>query len=161
MNDTEEEIENFDDKIINKTRFLALPFARFALFVVYFWFGVLKIFSISNIDPLISESLNKLFPLVSLVSFVVVLGSIEIVIAFLFIIPNLERLAIFILTLHLIVTAMPLFILRDATWQKGFLIPTLEGQYIIKNILVIAVAIVILSHQKTFKETKTKVFENV
>lgn len=157
----EDNIEKLDDKVIKKTRFLALPFARFALFIIYFWFGILKIFTVSAADPLIKELLNKVSPQVSLTSFIVVLGSIEIIIAFLLIIPNLERLAIFILTLHLIATAMPLFILRNVTWQHGFLTPTLEGQYIIKNILIISVAIVILSHQKTFKEIKTKVFKNV
>jgi hypothetical protein len=42
-------------------------------------------------------------------------------------------------------TFMPLFIIPDATWS-GFLVPTLEGQYIIKNLVVIATAIGIIAH---------------
>lgn len=41
---------------------------------------------------------------------------------------------------HMITTAMLLFILPQVTWS-GFFVPTLEGQYIIKNFLIIATAI--------------------
>jgi len=34
-------------------------------------------------------------------------------------------------------TFMPLFFVPDATWQS-FMTPTLEGQYIIKNLVLIA-----------------------
>jgi uncharacterized membrane protein YkgB len=43
----------------------------------------------------------------------------------------------------MITTAGPLFLLPDIAWQS-FLAPTLEGQYIIKNIVVVALAATIL-----------------
>jgi uncharacterized membrane protein YkgB len=39
----------------------------------------------------------------------------------------------------------PLVILPNETWQKT-LVPTLEGQYIIKNLVIIALALVIGAH---------------
>ena len=63
-------------------------------------------------------------------------------IGIIFIIRGLERLAIFLLGLHLVTTVLPLFLLPQIAWQ-GFLVPTLEGQYIFKNILIVAVAVVI------------------
>lgn len=63
-------------------------------------------------------------------------------IGIIFLIRGWERLAIFLLGLHLFTTVLPLFLLPQITWQ-GFLIPTLEGQYVIKNILIIAAAIVV------------------
>lgn len=72
------------------------------------------------------------------------------IIGIMFLIRKLERPAILLLGFHLITTAMPLFLLPHVTWQ-GFLVPTLEGQYIIKNILIIAVAITIGSELASLK----------
>ncbi len=52
----------------------------------------------------------------------------------------MERLVIPLLALHMITTFMPLFLLPSITWA-GFFVPTLEGQYIIKNLVIIAAAI--------------------
>jgi hypothetical protein len=53
--------------------------------------------------------------------------------------------ALILLFLQMAGTFMPLFILSDITFQKGLVpyAPTLEGQYIIKNIIIIAAAMVI------------------
>ena len=56
------------------------------------------------------------------------------IIGILFIVRGLERLAIFLLGFHLITTILPLIFLPQITWQT-FLTPTLEGQYIIKNLV--------------------------
>ena len=45
-----------------------------------------------------------------------------------------------LLFIHMVTTAGPLFFLPRETWS-GFLVPTLEGQYIINNVMIIAVAI--------------------
>jgi uncharacterized membrane protein YkgB len=45
----------------------------------------------------------------------------------------------------MVTTFMPLVLLTTETWT-GFLVPTLEGQYIIKNLVIIAAAIGIASH---------------
>ncbi len=67
-----------------------------------------------------------------------------------FIIPRAERLAIALLIPHMIMTALPLLFLPAMTWQ-GFLTPTLEGQYIIKNLVIIALAMGIATHLHPFK----------
>ena len=146
-----QKIEELDEKIIKKMKVLSLPFARFAIFVVYFWFGILKLFSLSPANPLVAELLIKTLPGVSFESFIVALGAFEIMLAFIFIIPYLERLAIFFLGLHLIMVLMPLILVPSVTWQS-FLVPTLEGQYIIKNILIIAIAMVIAASLHPFSE---------
>jgi len=66
----------------------------------------------------------------------------EVLIGCLFLIRGLERIAIFLLGLHLVTTILPLFFLPQVPW-KAFLVPTLEGQYIIKNVLIAASAIVV------------------
>lgn len=73
------------------------------------------------------------------------------VIAIIFLIPKLEKVAITILTLHMITTFMPLFLLPSIAW-KSFLVPTLEGQYMIKNLITIALAVNIVSQARTVKK---------
>ena len=55
------------------------------------------------------------------------------------------RLAIALLALQMVGTFLPLFILPDVTFQPGRVPygPTMEGQYIIKNLLIISAALVI------------------
>jgi uncharacterized membrane protein YkgB len=148
--------ESFDERTINWAKRIVLPFSRFAIFLVYFWFGLLKVLETSPASPLVIALLNKTMPFVSPDSFLIVFGVIEMVIGLLFIIPRLERLALFALFLHLITTIMPLFLLPEYAWQ-GFLTPTLEGQYMIKNILIIACGIVVLSSLKPYKEVNSNV----
>ena len=62
-----------------------------------------------------------------------------------FILPRCERLAIALLIPHMILTTLPLIFLPAMTW-KGLLTPTLEGQYIIKNLVIIALAMGIAAH---------------
>lgn len=83
-------------------------------------------------------------------TFIVLFGLFECVIGILFLIRGTERVVIPLLFLHMITTIMPLFVIPAATWS-GFLIPTLEGQYIIKNILIIAAAIGIAAHMHPMK----------
>ncbi|MBY0376653.1 hypothetical protein K2P96_01640 [Patescibacteria group bacterium] len=46
---------------------------------------------------------------------------------------------------------IPLVLLPEVAWQ-GFMVPTLEGQYMIKNVLIIAIGINILSRLLPIKE---------
>jgi hypothetical protein len=50
-----------------------------------------------------------------------------------------------LLFIHMIMTFLPLIFLPSTTWS-GFLVPTLEGQYIIKNLVIIAAAMGIAAH---------------
>ena len=66
-------------------------------------------------------------------------------IGILFLIPKATRIVIPLLLVHMVTTLLPLILLPGATWQ-GFLILTLEGQYIVKNLVIIAVAIGVAAH---------------
>lgn len=138
-------IFSFDKKLIESFKKIAYPFARIAIFIVYFWFGLLKILGLSPASPLVLALLNITMPFIPPENFIFGFGVFEVLIGLTFLIPKLERTAIFLLFVHLITTALPLLLLKNFTWS-GVLIPTLEGQYIIKNILIIGLAIVVASH---------------
>jgi len=127
------------------------PMARVAICVVYVWFGALKVFGFSPASKLVSDLLAQTIPFMSPGVFIFYFGLFEVLIGIFFVIRGLERLVIPFLLLHLITTILPLFLLPSIAWT-AFLIPTMEGQYIIKNILIIACAMGIASHLHVIKK---------
>lgn len=114
--------------------------SRFAIFLIYFWFGYLKLFDSSPANALVESLLQTTLPVITFDQFIVSLGLYEILIGIVFLIPGKEKLGLALLIPHMFTIFMPLILLPAITW-KSFLVPTLEGQYIIKNLLIIAVAL--------------------
>ncbi len=135
-------IKNLDIAIIDWLQTLEVPLARLAIFVVYFWFGSLKLFGVSPAAPLVQALFERMINFMPFGIFYGLFALFEVAIGLLFLVRGMERVAIFLLGLHLITTVLPLIFLPQVTWQ-AFLIPTLEGQYIIKNILIAASAAVV------------------
>ena len=150
MQNIEKEIDSFDFKIIRFMKKYSLSMARWAIFIVYFWFGILKVLSLSPANPLVAALLGRVLPGVPFATFIVLLGVYEMIVAIVFVIKGMERLAIFLLVLHLIMVLAPLFLVPAVTWQS-FMVPTLEGQYIIKNVLIVAAAMGIAAHLHPMK----------
>ncbi len=136
-----------------KIKQYAVLLSRASLFIIYFWFGILKVIGLSPASGMVTELFAKtVTPMMDAMHlsfmspglFVIVFGVIEVIIGILFLIPGKERIASSIFFLHMITTTLPLFFLKASVWT-GILIPTLEGQYIIKNIALIACALSILA----------------
>jgi len=117
---------------------------RVALFVVFFWFGFLKIIHISPAEGLVTNlhqaTIASLMPIEH---FLVFLGVVECVIGVLWLIPSLTKIAFGVFILQMFTTFLPLLFLPKDTWQNT-LVLTLTGQYIIKNVVLIASALTIL-----------------
>ena len=136
---------SIDQAIISTIRKVSIPVSRLAVFVVYFWFGSLKVLGLSPASPLVLALLDRTMPFVSPDAFLVWFGLFEVLIGVIFLIPRFARLAIALLVIHLVTTVMPLVLLKSSLWT-GMMVPTLEGQYIIKNVLIVALAIVVASN---------------
>ncbi len=137
-------IQKVDSSIISYCRRVCIPFSRIAIFIIFFWFGILKVLSLSPASPLVGELLERTLPFIQFSDFLIFFGLFEMFIGTLFLVPRFDRIALFLLAIHMITTVMPLFLLPQITWS-AFLVPTLEGQYIIKNVLIIALAMGIAS----------------
>ena len=142
-----------DVQIIHFFQRSFVPVARFGLFLIFFWFGILKVFGpqYSPASPLVQSLFEHTVSFMSFPTFLLLFGMFECLIGILFLIPRMERIVIPLLAIHMITTIMPLFILPEMAWM-GFLVPTLEGQYIIKNIVIIASAIGIAAHVHPLKK---------
>ncbi len=134
-------------------RQFSVLFSRIALFVIYFWFGILKIIGQSPASPLVQALFTKTLahvPLLSFPVFLVLFGLFEMLIGILFLIPGRESVVLWLFFLHMITTTMPLFLVAGLWTHR--LVPTLEAQYIIKNLALIACALSIASIIPSKKE---------
>lgn len=148
-------LDNVDKNIISSLREVSGPISRSALFTVFVWFGFLKIVGTSPANPLVSSLLEATMPFITFEQFIFVFALYEVLIGITFLIRGWERLAIALLIPHMFMTFLPLVLLPSVSWQ-GFMTPTLEGQYIIKNFVIIALAVGIASHLHPLKMSKTK-----
>jgi hypothetical protein len=84
-------------------------------------------------------------PVLTPAQWVGVVGWYEVAIGLLFLFRRTTRVAIALLAVQMVGTFLPLVLLPEVTFQAGRIpwAPTLEGQYIIKNLLIISAAIVI------------------
>lgn len=144
-------IHALDFFIIRVCRKLAEPLSRFGLFTVFFWFGILKVLDLSPASPLVQSLFETTVPIIPFSVFILLFGLFEMLIGVMFLVRGAERAVLPLLFLHMTTTILPLFLLTSATWS-GFMVPTLEGQYIIKNILIIALAIGIAAHLHPLKK---------
>lgn len=145
-------IKNADLKIIGWLRRWFLPLARVAIFVVYFWFGALKLFDLSPAGPLAEALAAKTIGLAHFELTFHILALFECLIGILFLFPKFTRIVIPLLFIHMIIVCSPLFLVPDLAWSKPF-VPTLEGQYIIKNLAIVALAIGIAAQTKPLKKS--------
>ena len=125
-----------------------IRFGRFSLFVIFFWFGILKVIGISPAEPLVNHLFDKI--LIDLMPFQVfnrLFGLAECAIGVIWLFPKFTKEALYVLLIHMVITFVPEVILPDDTWQMWFT-PTLIGQYIIKNLALISLGLLIYKNQK-------------
>lgn len=112
---------------------------RMALAIVFIWFGLLKPLGMSPAETLVRRTVYFLPADV----FVSVLGWWEVAIGVGLLYRPLNRLAILLLFLQMPGTLLPLVLLPEVCFTQ---IPwglTMEGQYIIKNAVLIGAALVV------------------
>jgi uncharacterized membrane protein YkgB len=140
-----EPIDRLDARITSTLARIGVPILRIALGVVFLWFGVLKFFpGVSPAETLAARTIEQLTfgaiqPAVSLP----VLATWESVIGIGLILNRWMRGILFLLAVQMLGTFTPLVLFPDETFSVWPLVPTLEGQYIIKNLVIIGAAMVI------------------
>ncbi|MDA9622548.1 hypothetical protein N9S70_02160 [Flavobacteriaceae bacterium] len=116
---------------------------RIPIFIIFFWFGFLKIIDLSPAQQLVKDTVYWM-PFLSAESWTYVIGVWEVLIAICFLFKRTTLIAMVLLFLQMSGTFLPLLILPEITFQNSNpFLPTLEGQYIIKNIIIITAALMI------------------
>jgi uncharacterized membrane protein YkgB len=112
---------------------------RITLAIVYIWFGVLKVIGMSPAGELVEQTAYWFNPDI----FVPFLGICEVIIGLGLLIKRFIPYTIILLLMHMSVTLFPIFILKTICFDTFPYCPTLVGQYIIKNLVLISGALVI------------------
>lgn len=131
--------DEIDAFIAGKMERIGKPILRIAVAIVFIWFGVLKIFGVSPAAELVAATVY----LVSPDLFVPVLGVWEVLIGLCLLYRPLIRVGILLLFLQLPGTFLPIVLLPDVVFTTFPYGLTVEGQYIIKNLVIIGAALVI------------------
>lgn len=140
----------FDRRLISFMGRIGEPFLRLAIGIIFMWFGALK--TIGELSPaydLVAATVYWLTPEI----IVPLLGLWEVAIGVAFLFTPLTRLAIFLLALQMPGTFLPLVLLPDVCFSVFPFGLTLEGQYIVKNLVIIGSAIVIGSNLAGWNKT--------
>ena len=140
-------ITSLDLKLIEFFKRTFVPVARFSIFLIFFWFGLIKLLGLSPASPLAEALTARTVGMQYFDLLFYGLALVECVIGILFIFPKFTRIVIPLLLFHMVLVCSPILLVPEMVWQQ-FAVPTLEGQYIIKNAVVIAVAIGIAASAK-------------
>lgn len=118
---------------------------RLSLGIVYFWFGTLKFFSgLSPAEELAQRTIEQIsFGLLSPKVSLYLLAFWECLIGLGLIFGVLLRPILILLWLQMVGAIMPLFLFPEVVFYQKPFVPTMEGQYIIKNLVLISAGIVI------------------
>ncbi len=132
-------VKEIDHTIIQTLNGLSLPVLRVSLAVVFIWFGALKPFGNSPANDVITKTVYWFDPDI----FIPILGVWEIAIGLCLLITPLIRAGLFLLALQMPGTFLPLILLPEVCFVRFPFDLTLEGQYIVKNLVLIGAAIVV------------------
>lgn len=117
---------------------------RVALGIVFLWFGALKVFGVSPVADLVAETYH-FFPQPA---FLLILGFWEVVIGVLLIGRVTLRFALILLWLQMLGTLLaPAFAPRIFFLDGNPLLLTTEGEFVVKNFVLIAASLVIGGHE--------------
>lgn len=137
--------DRIDRRITELMAARGVRLVRIALGIIYLWFGALKFFpDASPAEELAGRTIEVLtFGLVPPSVALPVLAVWEIAIGIGLLVGRWMRAVLLLLFVQMLGTITPLFLFIDETWSTFPIAPTLEGQYILKNIVIVSAAIVL------------------
>ncbi len=132
-------ITNFYNTFSKQMDAHGVTLLRIALSIVFIWFGALKVAGMSPAQQLVEKTVSWL-PGSTVVP---ALGAWEMLMGIGLLFKRFIPYTIILLLLHMAFTIMPLLLLTATCFKKFPWCPTLEGQYIIKNLVLVAAILVI------------------
>ncbi len=113
---------------------------RLALAVVFVWFGALKLAGVSPVEKLLAETL----PFIDAGISVPLLGAVEVALGLALVVGKLPRIVLLVLAGHLAGTFLTFVTASELMWGDGFLELTADGEFVVKNLVLISAALVLI-----------------
>jgi uncharacterized membrane protein YkgB len=146
-------VKEIDRVIIQTLNRISLPTLRISLGIIFIWFGALKPLGNSPANDVITKTVYWFNPDI----FIPILGIWEIAIGLCLLYAPFIRAGLFLLALQMPGTFLPLILLPEVCFVNFPFDLTLEGQYIVKNLVLIGAAIVVGSRLVPLEEKTAKV----
>ncbi len=145
MNDTNQWFDRLDRAITTWMARYGLLLLRLSLGVVFFWFGFLKFFpGLSPAQGLATRTIETLsFGLIGPDVSIYILAVWECLIGLGLLVGRFMRVTLLLLFLQMLGTITPIVLFPHEVFTRIPYAPTLEGQYIIKNMVLISAALVL------------------
>ncbi|WP_208103906.1 DoxX family protein [Flagellimonas ochracea] len=130
-------------------------FLSISIGFVYLWFGMLKFFpDLSPAEGLAKNTIHSLtLGIIPDDVSILLLALWETLIGTFLIVRLLRRTAVLLALIHMVFTFAPLLLFPDETFNQGPFYLTLLGQYIMKNLIIVA-ALVLLYKEETVHAKK-------
>lgn len=127
-----------------------IPMLRLSIGIIFFWFGLVKFFpGLSPAHDLASNTICSLtFHMISPPACTTLLAIFESLIGFLLITGKFLKPVLVLLFLHMLGTLLTFFIFPDIMFTKFPFVLTMQGQYVMKNIIILASILTIWLGQK-------------
>ena len=132
-------LDAVDRQIAGWMRQYGVLILRYSLGIVFIWFGALKPLGMSPAEELVRNTVY----FVDEDFFLIVLGVWEVLIGIGLLFRPMLRLAILLLFLQMPGTMLPLVLLPEVCFTQFPFGLTMEGQYIIKNLVLIGAGLVV------------------
>ena len=138
-------LDRLDRRITTALAGASIPVLRIALGLVFVWFGALKFFpGLSPAQDLAARTIEQLtFGLVPPEVALPVLAAWEVLIGLGLLSGRFLRATLLLLVVQMLGTLTPLILFPAETFTVFPIAPTLEGQYILKNLVLVGAAMVV------------------
>ena len=145
METIRDRFDQADEKITSFMARYSIPILRVSLGINFLWFGVLKFFpGQSPAQQIATITIERLtFGFIQPNVSIMLLAIWETLIGIGLISGLFLRLTLFLLFVQMIGTMTPLILFPAETFTKFPFVPTLEGQYMIKNLVLISAGLVV------------------
>lgn len=145
MNNLYSRYERIDKAITTWMARYGLLLLRLSLGIVFFWFGFLKFFpGLSPAQGLATRTIETLsFGLIKPAVSIYILAVWECLIGLGLLIGRTMRVTLLLLFAQMLGTISPILLFPNEVFTRIPYAPTLEGQYIIKNMVLISAALVL------------------
>ena len=138
------------DRAVEVNQRIAPTLLRTALAVVFVWFGALKLVGSSPVHDLIAQTL----PFLDADFAVPALGAVEILIGLALAAGVLPRITLLVMCGHLAGTFLTFVTASELMWTSNPLELTADGEFVVKNLVLIAAGLVLIGWYSTRAEQR-------
>ena len=145
MDELRDRFDGVDRRITRWMARYGVLLLRISLGIIFFWFGALKFFpGLSPAQDLALATIGRLtFGLLPPDVAIYILAAWETMIGLGLIFGVFMRATLLLLFLQMVGTTLPVFFFPDVVFMRVPYAPTLEGQYIVKNLVLVTAALVV------------------